>query len=104
MTTIVIVFTLIILALITVGMSRKRNVNKPALAGSQVLYRGGIFDLPRMEAAHVKRETIDAAVRAKGLSLKEVLEVRVAADGKLIVIEDAVGIANRRNAGPLTEV
>jgi uncharacterized membrane protein YcaP (DUF421 family) len=64
---------------------------------SHVLYRGGIFDLPRMRRAGISREDIEQAVRkhANNLGLRDVLEVRLEASGELTVVEDVVGMRNR---------
>jgi uncharacterized membrane protein YcaP (DUF421 family) len=64
---------------------------------SQVMYRGGIFHLPRMRRAGISRADLEETVRrhAHDLTLTEVLEIRLESSGELSVILDKVGIERR---------
>jgi uncharacterized membrane protein YcaP (DUF421 family) len=66
--------------------------------GSHVVYRGGIFDQSRMHRAGISRADIEQAVRKHmgELTLRDVLEVRLEPTGELTVIEDEVGVLNRK--------
>ncbi len=71
---------------------------------SHVVYRGGIYDLPRMHRAGISRKDIEQAVRKHehDLSMRDVLEVRLEHTGELTVIEDTVGRHNRAALTPAT--
>jgi uncharacterized membrane protein YcaP (DUF421 family) len=58
---------------------------------SEWVYRGGLFNLPRMHRAGISRADIEEAVRkrANGLSLRDVLEVRLESNGELTVVQHA---------------
>lgn len=55
---------------------------------SHWVYRGGIFDLPRMHRAGISRADIEEAVRKRGHadSLRDVREVRLESNGELTVV------------------
>jgi uncharacterized membrane protein YcaP (DUF421 family) len=63
----------------------------------QVLYRGGVFDLPAMRRAGISRSDLEEAVRTKAnrLQLGDVLEIHLESSGDLSVVEDVVGEARR---------
>jgi uncharacterized membrane protein YcaP (DUF421 family) len=84
-----------IIAVVTAAVPTLERVIK---GGSHPVYRGGIFDLPRMHRAGISRAEVEQAVRkhAHDLSLRDVLEVRLEPTGELTVIVDAVGMSNRK--------
>ncbi len=82
--------------------ARFKTLEKLVKGESQVLYRGGIFNLPVMHSAGISRADIDEAVRrhAMDTTLQNVLEVRLEASGELSVIIDRAGMQHRNEQRP----
>jgi len=76
---------------IAVATATVPAIEKIVKGSSHWVYRGGVFDLPRMHRAGISRADIAEAVRKRGHrdSLRDVLEVHLESNGELTVIESA---------------
>lgn len=83
--------------LVAMATARSRFLERLVKGESDVLYRGGIYNLPAMNHAGISRADINEAVRrhAMDTTMKNVLEVQLEASGELSVIIDRVGMHRR---------
>lgn len=83
--------------LVAMATARSRVLERLVKGESDVLYRGGIYNLAVMSSAGISRADINEAVRrhAMDTTLKNVLEVRLEASGELSVIVDRAGMQRR---------
>ena len=83
--------------LVAMATARSRVLERLVKGESDVLYRGGIYNLPAMGRAGISRADINEAVRrhAMDANMRNVLEVRLEASGELSVVIDRVGMHHR---------